>query len=83
MKIEIISGSPRHESVTVRVAKFLHKFLSETTTHEVNFHFLQFRKYGLRSKQFPKNGNIWEKEYFLLMLLFWLHPNLTEVIRLR
>ena len=35
MTIEIISGSPRHESVTVRVAKFLQKFLSETTTHEV------------------------------------------------
>lgn len=35
MIIEIISGSPRHESVTVRVAKFLQKFLSETTTHEV------------------------------------------------
>lgn len=36
MRIEIISGSPRHESITVRVAKFLQKFLSETTTHEVN-----------------------------------------------
>lgn len=36
MKIEIISGSPRHESVTVRVAKFLKKYLSETTTHEIN-----------------------------------------------
>lgn len=36
MKIEIISGSPRHESVTVRVAKFLYKYLSKTTTHEIN-----------------------------------------------
>lgn len=35
MVIEVISGSPRQESVTVRVAKFLQKFLSETTTHEV------------------------------------------------
>ncbi|AFK03551.1 NADPH-dependent FMN reductase [Emticicia oligotrophica DSM 17448] len=36
MKIEIISGSPRHESITVRVAQFLQKYLSETATHEVN-----------------------------------------------
>lgn len=36
MKIEIISGSPRHESVTVRVAQFLQKYLSETTAHDVN-----------------------------------------------
>ncbi|MFN3489406.1 MAG: NADPH-dependent FMN reductase [Emticicia sp.] len=36
MKIEIISGSPRHASVTVRVAKFLQKLLSETTAHEVS-----------------------------------------------
>lgn len=36
MRIEIISGSPRYESVTVRVAKFLYKYLAETTTHEIN-----------------------------------------------
>ncbi len=49
MKIEIISGSPRHESVTVRVAKFLHKFLSETTTHEVSL--LDVRDFPLPSIQ--------------------------------
>ncbi|WP_394993174.1 NADPH-dependent FMN reductase [Emticicia sp.] len=36
MKIEIISGSPRHESITVRVAKFLQKYLNETSTHKIN-----------------------------------------------
>jgi NAD(P)H-dependent FMN reductase len=36
MRIEIISGSPRHESVTVKVAQFLEKYLNETTTHNIN-----------------------------------------------
>ena len=36
MKIEIISGSPRHESITVRVAKFLQKYLNETSIHKIN-----------------------------------------------
>jgi chromate reductase len=49
MKIEIISGSPRHESVTVRVAKFLHKYLSETTEHEVNL--LDVRNFPLPNIQ--------------------------------
>ena len=45
MKIEIISGSPRHESLTVRVAKFLQKYLSENSEHEVNI--LDVREYSL------------------------------------
>ena len=36
MNIEIVSGSPRKESVTFRVALFLQKHLSETTAHNVN-----------------------------------------------
>ena len=36
MKIEIISGRPRHESITVRVAKFLQKYLNETSIHKIN-----------------------------------------------
>jgi NAD(P)H-dependent FMN reductase len=36
MNIEIITGSPRENSVTHRVALFLQKFLSEHTPHTVN-----------------------------------------------
>ena len=36
MKIEIISGSARENSVTRRVALHLKKYLSETSEHEVN-----------------------------------------------
>ncbi len=36
MNIEIISGSPRKESVTHRVALFLQKHLSAHSTHSVN-----------------------------------------------
>lgn len=35
MKIEIISGSPRKNSVTVRVALALEKWLKENTDHEI------------------------------------------------
>lgn len=35
MNIEIISGSPRKESVTTRVASFLQKTLSANTSHSV------------------------------------------------
>ena len=36
MNIEIISGSPRENSVTHRVALFLKKLLNEKTAHTVN-----------------------------------------------
>lgn len=36
MNIEIVSGSPRQESVTFRVALFLQKHLHGTTSHKVN-----------------------------------------------
>lgn len=35
MNIEIVSGSPRKDSVTHRVVLFLQKYLSENTTHTV------------------------------------------------
>ena len=35
MRIEIISGSPRQNSTTVRVANYLKKWLEENTDHEV------------------------------------------------
>jgi NAD(P)H-dependent FMN reductase len=35
MKIEIISGSPRHNSSTRRVALHLYQRLKETTTHQI------------------------------------------------
>lgn len=36
MKIEIVSGSPRENSITYRIALFLKKYLQENTTHTVN-----------------------------------------------
>ncbi len=36
MNIEIVSGSPRKESVTFRLAMFLEKLLKEKTAHQVN-----------------------------------------------
>lgn len=35
MNIEIVSGSPRKDSVTHRVVLFLQKYLSENTTHTI------------------------------------------------
>ena len=36
MKIEIVSGSPRQESITYRLALFLKKQLEAKTNHEIN-----------------------------------------------
>jgi NAD(P)H-dependent FMN reductase len=36
MNIEIVSGSPRRESITFRLAVFLQKIISEKTSHNVN-----------------------------------------------
>ena len=36
MNIEIITGSPRENSITNRVALFLKHYLSEQTSHSVN-----------------------------------------------
>jgi NAD(P)H-dependent FMN reductase len=35
MKIKIIAGSPRKNSLTFRLALFLHQYLSENTAHEI------------------------------------------------
>lgn len=45
MKIEIISGSPRQESLSVRVARYLQKHLSEITDAEVGI--IDVRAYEL------------------------------------
>ena len=58
MNIEIISGSPRQESVTYRLALFLKKHLTETTSHhtdiidvrEWNFPALQQEVYSSEEK---------------------------------
>lgn len=36
MNIEIVSGSPRRESITFRLAVFLQKLLKEKTSHNIN-----------------------------------------------
>lgn len=36
MNIEIVSGSPRHESVTFRIALFIQKYLQKNTSHSIN-----------------------------------------------
>ncbi len=46
MNIEIVSGSPRNQSVSYRVALFLQKFLSEKSEHTVNI-------IDVRDWQFP------------------------------
>ena len=45
MRIEIVSGSPKQNSVTHRMALYLHKLLSGTTHHEVGI--LDVRSYPL------------------------------------
>src|SRR5215213_3750199 len=41
MRIEIVSGSPRKNSITRRLALFLNKFLSENSEHEIGMLDLQ------------------------------------------
>jgi NAD(P)H-dependent FMN reductase len=50
MKIEIISGSPRQESITHRVALYLHQLLSESTPHEVGLIDVRDHQVGLLQK---------------------------------
>jgi NAD(P)H-dependent FMN reductase len=45
MNIEIIAGSPRKESISIRLAKFLQKYLNENTDHEV--HIIDVRDWEL------------------------------------
>jgi NAD(P)H-dependent FMN reductase len=49
MKIEIISGSPRHNSTTNRLALFLEKELKENTEHEVGL--IDVRQYAMPGVQ--------------------------------
>jgi NAD(P)H-dependent FMN reductase len=45
MKIEIISGSPRANSITRRIALHLYRTLKETTTHEIGL--IDMREWNL------------------------------------
>ena len=59
MKITIIAGSPRLESITVRVAYFLHKFFSEKfPSHE-------FGILELRNHQLPFVQKVWSKPEYV------------------
>ena len=49
MKIEIISGSPRHNSTTNRLALFLEKELKENSEHEVGL--IDVRQYAMPGVQ--------------------------------
>lgn len=57
MRIEIISGSPRTNSVTRRVAIHLHHVLSQTTDHEIGV--IDMKEWDLPSMQtvFTSVGN--------------------------
>lgn len=52
MKIEILSGSPRTNSVTHRVALYLQKRLTEQTSHEVDI-------IALKDWQIPHVQSVW------------------------
>lgn len=52
MNIEIISGSPRHNSATVRVALYLQQLFSEKTTHHIGL-------IDLREHELPMIQNVW------------------------
>lgn len=49
MNIEIVSGSPRQESVTFRIALFLQKYLQENTLHNINI--IDVRKWNFPTLQ--------------------------------
>ncbi len=53
MKVTIISGSPRHNSVTVHIAKYLLKFFSEKYTGH------QFQFIDLKEDQIPFIQKVW------------------------
>jgi NAD(P)H-dependent FMN reductase len=52
MRIEIISGSPRQNSVTQRVAIFLQRFLNEHTEHESGL-------INMNAYQLPNVNKVW------------------------
>lgn len=49
MNIEIVSGSPRQESVTFRLASFLQKYLQQNTLHSI--HILDVREWNFPALQ--------------------------------
>ncbi|QNF34529.1 NAD(P)H-dependent oxidoreductase [Adhaeribacter swui] len=50
MNLEIISGSPRQESITHRVALHLHQLFSDTTSHQVGLMDVRDYSFGLLQK---------------------------------
>jgi len=54
MKIEIISGSPRQDSLTYRVALFLREYLTERSTHQIGL-------IDVREHQFPFVQKVFSK----------------------
>lgn len=56
MKIEIISGSPRNNSVTNRVALHLQKRLTDQTTHEVSI-------ISMKDHTIPPVQSVWVSPY--------------------
>jgi NAD(P)H-dependent FMN reductase len=52
MRIEIISGSPRHESVTIRVALHLKKWFEENTSHNIDI-------ISMKDWQVPPVQTVW------------------------
>ena len=49
MNIEIVSGSPRQQSITYRLVLFLHKYLKEKTNHTI--HIIDVRDWELSVMQ--------------------------------
>jgi len=89
MKIEIISGSPRVNSVTRRVALHLKKWLDNNTEHETGI--IDMKDWNLPPVQTvfvsvdrtPDEFKPLLKEFLKQMLLFLQHLNIMEVIRRR
>lgn len=52
MRIEVVSGSPRHNSVTQRVAMFLERFISAHSEHEVGL-------INMNQYQLPNVDKVW------------------------
>jgi len=57
MRIEIVSGSPKKNSTTYRLALFLHKLLKERTVHEVDILDVRAHPLHLLQKVFTSAGD--------------------------
>ena len=88
MRIEIISGSPRPNSVTHRVALYLQKQLQEKTEHEVGI--IHLKDWNLPAVQSvfvsvdytPEEFKPLAKRMFAAEAFILVSPNTMAVIRL-